>query len=230
VVVWLPPEYGQPAYVHRSFPVVELLGGFPANVFGWMHGADVVSAYYRARAAGMPPAILVAAEINVEGATDLECLDAPGHPAVETWVTRDVPAFIQAHFRAARPGGWGIMGFSLGGFCAPYLALTHPEVYAAAVAINGYFAASSAQLPAAFLRDHSVLQAVRSRPAVSILWTTTRRDTSSPTGWGKILQKAAAPPTQVVVEIVDGVGHGTKQWRPFVWSHLRWLVARLPRA
>jgi len=230
VVVWLPPEYGLPAYAHQTFPIVQLLGGYPANVFGWMHGLDVVSAYYRARAAGMAPAVLVATETNVEGRADLECLDAPGHPPVETWITRDVPAFIESHFRVARPGGWGVMGFSMGGFCAPYLALTHPEVYRAAVAINGYFVASSPQLPKAFLDKHSVLLAARSRPAVSILWTTTHHDPSSPMSWGYQLQQAVSPPTQVVVEIVHGAGHATMQWSPSVSAHLQWLVARLRSA
>ena len=230
VVVWLPPEYGLPAYAHQTFPVVQLLGGYPANVFGWMHGLDVVSAYYRARAAGMTPAVLVATEINVGGRADLECLDAPGHPPVETWITRDVPAFIESHFRVARPGGWGVMGFSMGGFCAPYLALTHPEVYRAAVAINGYFVASSPQLPKAFLDRHSVLLAATSRPAVSILWTTTHHDPSSPMSWGYQLQQAVSAPTQVAVDIVHGAGHATMQWSPSVSTHLQWLVARLPSA
>ncbi len=230
VVVWLPPDYALPANAHRTYPVVQLLGGYPASVFGWMHGVDVVGAYYQARAAGMPPAVLVATEINVEGGTDLECLDAPGHPQVETWITRDVPAFMLAHFRVARPGGWGVMGFSMGGFCAPYLALTHPDVYKAAVAINGYFTASSPALQTAFLHQHSVVLAARSRPAVSILWTTTHRDGSSPVTWGYGLQKAVAPPTHVAVEIVNGTGHATKQWRPFVSTHLKWLVALLPSA
>ena len=228
IVVWLPPEYSQPAYAQQTFPVVQLLGGYPANVFGWMHGLDVVSAYYRARAAGMPPAVLVATEINVAGRADLECLDAPGQPQVETWITRDVPAFMTAHFRVARPGGWGVMGFSMGGFCAPYLALTHPEVYRAAVAINGYLVASSPQLPSAFLARHSVLLAVRARPAVSILWTTTHHDTSSPIPWGYQLQQAAAPPTQITVEILHSLGHATRQWSPYIASHLLWLVPRLP--
>ena len=228
VVVWLPPEYAQPAYANQTFPVVQLLGGYPGNVFGWMHGLDVVSAYYRARAAGMPPAVLVATEISVAGRADLECLDAPGHPQVETWITRDVPAFMTAHFRVARPGGWGVMGFSMGGFCAPYLALTHPEVYRAAVAINGYLAASSAQLPSAFLARHSVLLAARARPAVSILWTTTHHDPNSPIPWGYQLQRTVAPPTQVTVEVFDSLGHATRQWSPYVASHLLWLVPRLP--
>ena len=230
VVVWLPPEYALPAYARRAFPVVQLLGGYPGNVFGWMHGLDVVSAYYRARAAGMPPAVLVATEVNVAGRADLECLDAPGHPRVATWVTEDVPAFMRAHFRVAPPGGWGLMGFSMGGFCAAYLALTHPDVYRAAVAINGYLVASSPQLPAAFLARHSVLLAAGSRPPVSILWTTTHHDTTSPIPWGYRLQRAVSPPTQVTVDVVHSVGHLTRRWSPYVWQHLLWLGTRLPAA
>jgi enterochelin esterase-like enzyme len=230
VVVWLPPEYALPSYAHRTFPVVQLLGGYPANVFGWMHGVDVVGAYLRARAAGMRPAVLVTTEINVEGRADLECLDAPGHAKVATWITRDVPAFVRAHFRVARPGGWGVMGFSMGGFCAPYLALTHPDVYRAAVAINGYLVPTSPQLPARFLKAHSLLRAMRSRPAVSIRWSTTHQDAASSVHWGYWLERAAAPPTHVTVVIVNGHGHATRQWSPYVWADLKWLVARLPRS
>src|SRR5919206_202969 len=33
---YLPPQYGDPQYAHRSFPVVELLDGYPGGPQSWL--------------------------------------------------------------------------------------------------------------------------------------------------------------------------------------------------
>lgn len=43
VYVWLPPQYSQPAFRHRKFPVVELLGGFPGSAKAWFGSLQVQS-------------------------------------------------------------------------------------------------------------------------------------------------------------------------------------------
>lgn len=227
IAVWLPPEYGQPAYANTRFRVIQLLGGYPGVLSAWFHSTQIVQGYLRARAAHVPPAILVATEVNVAGRTDLECLDGPGHPRVETWITRDVPNFMRAHFRVAGRSGWAVMGYSMGGYCAPYLALAHPDVYAAAVAMEGYLVPSTPSLPQSFLASRSLLVAAARHPAVSLLWETDQRDWESPPSFGVRLRAATQLPTRVTLAVVPGQGHATRVWRQMLPGALTWLLERL---
>lgn len=36
VYVWLPPQYDDPAYQDKKFPVVQMLPGFPGSAKSWM--------------------------------------------------------------------------------------------------------------------------------------------------------------------------------------------------
>ena len=40
-----------------------------------------------------------------------------------------------------KPGSWGIIGDSTGGYCALKLAMHHPEAYAAAAGLSAYYKA-----------------------------------------------------------------------------------------
>lgn len=56
----------------------------------------------------------------------------------ETYVALEVPRYIQAHFRTIQDRAHrGIMGLSMGGYGAFYLALRHPDFYGAIGSMSG---------------------------------------------------------------------------------------------
>ena len=87
VLVWLPPQYYEPAYAHTDFPVVELLPGTPGTAASWFLGmqAPVMLGQEVARGAAHP-FILVSAPINVDGDHNPDCSDIPHGPKVATWL------------------------------------------------------------------------------------------------------------------------------------------------
>ncbi|KQV14401.1 MULTISPECIES: esterase family protein [unclassified Kitasatospora] len=145
VWVWLPPEYNDPKYAKTGFPVLTLYaGGQSANYNTWTDnqlpiqeiGAEM------SKAGKAHPFIMVMPVQNLDTneAKALECSDIPGQPKIGTWMAQDIPDFVRANFRTVKGrDGWGLMGASTGAFCSAKLALQHPDVFKAAVPIDGYF-------------------------------------------------------------------------------------------
>jgi enterochelin esterase-like enzyme len=138
--VYLPPQYGDPSYANRSFPVVELLSGFPGGPATWvrtLHLPNVLDSLIRSGRSA--PFIAVVPVQNVASPRDTECVNVVGGPQVETYLTYDVRAAVDRAFRASQDGsGWTVLGDSTGGYCAADLALRHPDLFTAAVSIAGY--------------------------------------------------------------------------------------------
>jgi len=77
---------------------------------------------------GITPLVFVVDDIG-SPINDTECVNSP-RGNVETYLTTDVPKYIENNYPASdNPANWGIGGLSLGGTCAVMLALTHPNVY-----------------------------------------------------------------------------------------------------
>src|SRR5262249_24035417 len=54
--------------------------------------------------------------------------------------SEDVPDYISRSLRVEPPGsGWGIAGYSEGGFCAANLGLQHGKIFSFAGVLSGYF-------------------------------------------------------------------------------------------
>ncbi|GAA4867680.1 alpha/beta hydrolase [Actinomycetospora straminea] len=125
--------YVPPAWFARprpELPVVVLLHGTPGTPQDWLDGgqaAATADAYAAAHGGAAP--ILVMPDVNGAIDADTECVDGPAGKA-ETYLTVDVPAFVQQVFHTAAPGrGWAVAGLSEGGSCALVLALRHPELF-----------------------------------------------------------------------------------------------------
>ena len=70
----------------------------------------------------------------------LQCLNQVGGPQDLTYLAEDVPTVIAHMLRVLPPGlGWGVAGYSEGGFCAANMALRFRYRYGAAASISGYF-------------------------------------------------------------------------------------------
>lgn len=126
-VIVVPDSYAQST---APMPVVYLLHGFSGNQEGWPKLAPLGE--YADRYG-----ILI---VSLDGAFDSWYFDAPGDPAFqyETYVSKEVPAFIDENYRTIRsPKGRAIAGLSMGGHGAMYLSLRHKDVFGAAGSMSG---------------------------------------------------------------------------------------------
>jgi S-formylglutathione hydrolase FrmB len=138
--VYLPPQYDDAAHPDVRFPVLYLLHGSPGIAVDWLRGGKVDAAMDRLlRAHAMQPFIVVLPDVNGGYGRDTECQDIPGGPQVQTYLTADVPAYIDDHFRTVPSrAGRVIGGLSSGGYCGLNLSLRHPDVFSGAVLHSGF--------------------------------------------------------------------------------------------
>lgn len=141
VLVWTPPQYDDPAYKDKTFPVVELLAGYPGASSAWF--GDTMDAAKQLeplmKSGQVTPFILVSPRVTLLGKTDTGCADVPGKVNADTWLSRDVPQMVMDNFRADTTADrWALSGYSAGAHCASRLALAHPNRYRAAISMSGY--------------------------------------------------------------------------------------------
>ncbi|MHB8452243.1 MAG: alpha/beta hydrolase, partial [Mycobacteriales bacterium] len=140
--VYLPAQYGAPAYAHLRFPVLEILHGWPgtpSDVIDFLQATHLYEAELRARRVG--PMILVIPDSGgARGQPSQECVNSASGVLDDTYLTTDLRSWVLARYRAATDGAsWGLLGYSEGGFCAANLALRHPSLFGAAISLDGYF-------------------------------------------------------------------------------------------
>jgi enterochelin esterase-like enzyme len=127
--VYLPPAW----FAHRRphLPVMMMLHGNPGAPTDWS-GAGQVPQTLDAWAAahhGVAPIVVMPDVNNGNHLHDTECVDSP-RGNEETYLTEDVPKFVQSRFFTLPPGrSWGVGGFSEGGSCSIMLALRHPDLF-----------------------------------------------------------------------------------------------------
>jgi S-formylglutathione hydrolase FrmB len=142
VSVYTPPGYD--AAGTRRYPV---LYEAPTGLVLWNEGTGVVPALDSMIDSGAMPATIVVF-IDSSGApyADTQCADFyDGRQRLETYISTTVVDYIDLHFKTiVDPRARGIMGMSAGGFCAPMLALRHPDVFSISISFSGYFWAGTA--------------------------------------------------------------------------------------
>ncbi|MER6182865.1 alpha/beta hydrolase-fold protein [Streptomyces sp. NPDC001652] len=236
VYVWLPPQYGRPAYRHHRFPVVELLSGYPGSAkawFGSLHAADQLRPLMRD--GRVAPFIMVAPRMNLLAGVDTGCANITGTVNADTWLSVDVPKMVTDNFRAqAGPAGWAVAGYSAGGHCATKLAVAHPDRYRAAVSMSGYndpigepdsLAAETPALRRAN-NPYVLLRDARTPPAIALYQSGQPGDGyEAATGLAQI---AKAPTTVHAVYVPKSAGgHNMALWRPQVVPAFRWLTEEM---
>jgi enterochelin esterase-like enzyme len=236
VYVWLPPQYGRPAYRHHRFPVVELLSGYPGSAkawFGSLHAADQLRPLMRD--GRVAPFIMVAPRMNLLAGVDTGCANITGTVNADTWLSVDVPKMVTDNFRAqAGPAGWAVAGYSAGGHCATKLAVAHPDRYRAAVSMSGYNdpigepGSLAAETPALRRANNPyvLLRDARTPPAVALYQSGQPGDGyEAATGLAQI---AKAPTTVHAVYVPRSAGgHNMALWRPQVVPAFRWLTEEM---
>ncbi|GAA4604569.1 alpha/beta hydrolase-fold protein [Actinoallomurus liliacearum] len=231
ILVWVPPGYGSPANAHQTYPVVELLPGYPGTPSTWFHAVHGAAALKEAITAGRAhPFILVAPVTTVVHGRDTECVDFPGGPRVETWLTDDVRQAVTRAFRVQPDrSGWGLMGFSTGGYCAAKMAIRRPDLFSAAVTMQGDAVPQTPEVRRdhALFAQNSVLDLLRAhRPPVSLLLAGTRQDRNSDQAINQIMP-LVKPPTAAFLYVLPKGGHNASVWNSMLPQAYAWLSGRL---
>lgn len=131
--VYLPPAYL--ASSRPLLPVLVLVPGQPGGPEDWLLAGRLATVldHYAAGHAGIAPIVVVPDATGASLANPL-CLDSRLGRA-ETYLTVDVPAWLDSHLQVAPDRAVG--GFSFGGTCALQLAVRRPDVYPTFLDVSG---------------------------------------------------------------------------------------------
>lgn len=133
VTVILPDAYGKKERKGKEakhFPVLYLLHGHSGNHLSWVNGTPI-------RDLAEQYGLIV---VCPDGGFSSWYLDSPEDPAwrYETFVSKELVAAIDGRFPTLpQRDSRAIMGFSMGGHGALFLAFRHPDVFGTAVSISG---------------------------------------------------------------------------------------------
>jgi enterochelin esterase-like enzyme len=236
---YLPPGYDSPQGERTRYPVVEALDGFPGSPNTWLISLKAGEYLDGEITAGrMAPTVVIFPRQVRDQTHDSECVDAAGGDKFETYLTQDVRSAVTSQFRVRTDrAGWGIIGTSTGGFCAANIALRHPDLFAAAASLSGYFTAITDSTTGDLykgnqrLRDeNSPLWRIKNLPVPDMaMYLATAQDDK--TGYAQLQQFVAAvkPPLEVTTEVIVQGGHTGAVWKvvqPSAWDWLSgWLAA-----
>ncbi|MFC4330026.1 alpha/beta hydrolase [Streptomyces andamanensis] len=237
--IYLPPEYFQPQYRTRTFPASVILTGYPGTAQALVSKLNYPrTAQQLAKQGRMEPMILVMLRPTVAPPRDTECVDIPGGPQTETFFGRDLPDAVAAHYRVGKkPGGWGIIGDSTGGYCALKLAMHHPEVYGAGAGLSPYYKAPIDPTTGDLFQGNKELKNradlawfIKHQPApdTSLLVTSSKQGESNYKATLRFIDAVkATKKTHVSSIILDSGGHNFNTWRREIPPTLQWVSARL---
>ncbi|HVN11975.1 MAG TPA: alpha/beta hydrolase-fold protein, partial [Kineosporiaceae bacterium] len=232
VLVELPDGYADPARRARRYPVIEAFHGYPGTPQQWLDSmqlGDVVDA--EAAAGRMSPTLIVAPQLEIPPGRDTECVDGgPGLPAIETWLTTDVPNWVARTFRVRLDrASWATAGLSAGGWCAAMAALMHPARYGSAIVFGGYFAPRFGAQYVPFRRNsplgrrYDLVALVKRAPPPVAMWIeTSHSDKTSYTSTAAFLDAVRAPLSVRMVEF-GHAGHSILLWAGLVPAAVQWL-------
>ncbi|MFJ9440616.1 alpha/beta hydrolase [Kitasatospora sp. NPDC101235] len=235
VWVWLPPEYNDPKFAKTGFPVLTLFAGGQSNGYNtWTDNQLPIQEENErlVKEGKSHPFIMImpVQNFNNDEKNALDCSDIPGQPKMATWMAEDIPDFVRANFRTVKGrDGWGVMGASTGGFCSAKLALQYPQVYKAAVPIDGYF------IPDSLLwKGH---EAEREANNPDVLVAQGKADVSMLVTAGganpyetKVVKNwvaKAVPPVSLEYHEQPGGKHLTSDFKKMIPDTLVWLTAHL---
>ena len=237
VSVWFPAGYSSAAQASHRFPVIEAFHGVPGSPMQFsgteIHLGATLSG--EVAAGHLRDAIIVMPNYT-PGKVDTECVNGTdGRPRMEDWVTEDVPAWVDSHIRVDRDrGSWVTLGFSAGGWCAGMAALLHPETFAAAIILQGYFQPTFERPYIPFTANspegqhYDLAHLARHEPPRVALWLLTSKADPISYGTTKALLSQAKPPLSVTAVVLTNGGHRTSVWLPFVPKTFQWLGSNIP--
>ncbi len=228
--VYLPPGYDRDT--RERFPVLEAAHGYPGSPRTWFRRLDAQSYLDREIAAGrMAPTVVLFPYQTPKQLLDTECTNLANGPQAETFLTEDVPAYARAYLRVRTDrAGWGLIGYSAGGYCATNLLLRHPGQYAAAASLSGF------DQPGIKVGDGSENTTNNDswrlthlpQPAVALYLAWAADDT--PTRRASLrLARLARAPLAVTTAVLAHGGHSDAAWQEMEAPAFDWLSDNLAR-
>ena len=134
-LVVLPADY---ATSGKRYPVVYFLHGLPGDASSYRG-----SAWLTDIAAHTGQSILVEPQGARDGDSDAEYLDWGPKRNWSSYIARELPRYIDSHFRTIRSrAGRAIVGISAGGYGAAMLGLSHLDEFSVVESWSGYFHAT----------------------------------------------------------------------------------------
>lgn len=227
---YLPPGYRDDG--STRYPVVEALHGFPGSPTTWLNRLDAAKILDHEVLAGrMAPTVVLFPFQTPDPLLDTECTDLVGSAQSETFLTRDVPAWARTRFHVRTdPAGWGLIGYSAGGYCATDLALRHPEEFTAAASLSG------ANTPGIKIGNgtentlYNDLWRLKHLPIPAVaLYLASARSDGAPLRDTRALAQAARAPLSVTTSYIDGGGHNVQTWQAMEAPAFDWLSNELGR-
>lgn len=234
VYVYLPEGYDQAN--PRKYPVIEAMHGYPSRADVFQHVNGFFAAFDKAVAEHrMAPSVIVMSDINPPGNIDTECVNVPGGFQAETWIAHDVPAWTVQHFHVLTTRtAWAAYGFSFGGWCAAMVGVRDPDVFGAAVVMQGYFRPDfgPSYVPfkagSSLYKSYDLVSIARHHPPAVALWILASKQDSLSYPSTNALVKDARRPLSVTADLLKEGGHREAVWVPKIPTTLSWLGRTLP--
>lgn len=158
--VILPQDYSASA---RRFPVLYLLHGYGGNYKDWCSLTHIVDYAERYQEIIIMPDAANSWYVNNYANSQLKW---------EDYITADLIPYVDSHYRTlAVRQHRAIAGLSMGGYGALFLALKHPQMFAAAASLSGVVASANMDR-----WDMPLVQAQKNNPAYAALIRSMRLD------------------------------------------------------
>lgn len=222
VMVEVPAGYTATANASRRYPVLETFHGYPGTIGQWIGTMDLGSRVDALVAQQkLADLLIVSPSIEIPAGRDTECVNGPGRdPQLDTWLAQDVPDWVARTFRVRTDrAGWATIGLSTGGWCAAMAAMLHPNTYAAAIVMGGYFrpefSAAYRPFPTTSPAAHryDLIRLAHDAPPPVALWIqTSHADPVSYPSASQLL-KQAQPPLSVTSVVLEHAGHRSTVWQ-----------------
>jgi enterochelin esterase-like enzyme len=228
--VYLPPGYNTAP--GTRFPVIEASHGYPGTNVTWLRKLHVQHYLDAEIAAGrMAPTVVLFPMQTTQALLDTECTDLVHGPKSDTFLTTDVPAFVDAHFHVRTDrAGWGLVGYSAGGFCATNLLLRHPDRFAAAASLSGYSSPGIAIGDGSERTYNNPAWRLQHLPQPSAaLWLGWAEDDKVTKRNSLQMAALAHAPLRVSTAVVAHGGHSHTVWEQMEPPAFDWLSAHLAR-
>ncbi|MDJ0347264.1 alpha/beta hydrolase-fold protein [Streptomyces sp. H10-C2] len=231
VIVWTPPQYDDPKYRDTRFPVLMLLHGVPGSPQSWLEHGGMPDAVQKLVDAHQAHPFILAMPVINPGGVDTNCSDVPNRK-VATWLASDVPDLLQRKFRTVPgPKGWGVLGFSTGGYCAAKLPLQYPHVFGAGAALDpDPLSGDPSVLPDQGLRERNspTHLVAGSQADVGIFLATSAQDRDSPpSSIEQFVRAAQGSKVRVKTMLLASGGHNYGTWISEYPAAIGWLSQQL---
>jgi enterochelin esterase-like enzyme len=179
------------------------------------------------------PAILVLPQGSRDADTDPEYLNWGAGRNWETYIARELPSYIDAHFSTIHSrAGRAIIGLSAGGYGATIVGLHHPGTFSVIESWSGYFHPTDpsgtrplARGPAA--NAHTLLTGLRGRSTFFAFYVG-RGDDRFLAENQQVDRELAAARIPHVFEVYAGA-HETSLWQSHAVAWLRLAVSHLAK-